>query len=154
LLTAQTELATSVDAKERQKLLDEGYISQDVSDYAGQIDHNKEKWEGFETQEVEDYSKVIKEMVGSSALLDKTLKENPEAMEDVALYTMKMNRGIKTLADNWDDWNSILLESDKGSHEYAEAILGLKGALSDVLGVSEDWISSDFFKGENLTLLE
>jgi hypothetical protein len=112
----------------------------------------------METQEVEDYSKIIQEMADDSDLLADSLggvsAEAIEAAEDVALYTMKMNRGVKTLADNWEDWLSILKKSDDGSEEYAKTIIGLKKALSDILGVSEDWISSNFFTEDIWTDLE
>ena len=146
LQSAMNDLALSAETpEERQEMLDKGEINEQALGYATMVNHNKEKWEGLETQEVEDYSEIIQEMATHSDLLADSLEGDVEAAEDVALYTMKMNRGIETLADNWEDWSSILKKSDKGSEEYSKTIIGLKKSLSDILGVSEDWISSDFF---------
>jgi hypothetical protein len=67
-----------------------------------------------------------------------------EAAEDVATYTMKMNRGIDTLAQNFENWNDILRNSDKGSVEFADSLNNMKVAMSDVLGVSEEFLSDNF----------
>jgi hypothetical protein len=55
-----------------------------------------------------------------------------------------MNKGIDTLADNFEDWSSVLKKSSKTSAEYSKAMSGMKKALSDVLDVESDLISSDF----------
>ena len=102
---------------------------------------------GFDDDDVDDiknYSKHIMEMAKSSKLLSDELADNAEAAADVAVYTARMNRGIETLADNFEDWSSVLKKSNKGSMEYSNALSGMKGALSDLLGVEQDFISADF----------
>lgn len=106
--------------------------------------HNKEKWEGMDPKEVEDYAKGLQKAAKSSDLLSDKLEENAEAAEDVALYTKKMNQGIDKLADGFKDWSDILKKSDKGSEEYISAMSDMKDAMSDVLGVSEEFLSDDF----------
>jgi hypothetical protein len=67
-----------------------------------------------------------------------------EAAEDVALYMLRMNKGVEALGENFEDWNSILTESDASSQEYIEAMDGVKDAMSNVLGISKKFISNDF----------
>lgn len=95
-------------------------------------------------QQMHNYAKHLIEVADESNLLDDTLDENAETAADVAIAVTRMNRGIDTLADNFKDWNSVLKKSDKASAEYADAMSGVKGALSDVLGVESDLIDSDF----------
>ena len=102
---------------------------------------------GFKEEDVADiqeYSKHLMEMAESSDVLADSLLEDADAAAEVATYTARMNRGIDTLADNFEDWNSILKKSDKSSMEYSKALSGMKSALSDVLGVEQEYISNDF----------
>ena len=55
-----------------------------------------------------------------------------------------MNKGINALADGFEDWNDIITKSNKESQEYSEAMYHMKQALSDVLDVESDLISSRF----------
>jgi uncharacterized phage infection (PIP) family protein YhgE len=104
--------------------------------------HNTEKWEGLDAGEVGDYADHLMSIAGSSDQLADTMSK--EAAEDVAAYTMKMNNGLAELNENLEEWSSILTASDKSSQEYAQAMKKMKKAMSDVLGVSEDFLSDDF----------
>jgi hypothetical protein len=57
---------------------------------------------------------------------------------------MKLNNGIDKLSSGFEDWSDVLKKSDKGSQEYAEAMNGMRDAMSDVLGVSEEYIDNDY----------
>ena len=105
---------------------------------------NEEKYEDIDLAAVDSYAKSLMNAAEASGLLDDSLKNNKEAAEDVALYTTKMNKGIDKLANGFEDWNSILKKSDKSSEEYNKAMSEMKDAMSDVLGVEEDFLSDDF----------
>lgn len=137
------ELALNAeDANERTELLKTGSI--DASTYGAAVmsAHNEEKWKGMDSEEIEKYADALKEAADNSELLFDNMTE--EAAEDVALYTKKMNQGVKKLADDFEDWSDILKKSDKSSEEYADAMFNVKDAMSDVLGVSEEFLSDDF----------
>lgn len=139
------ELALSAEsAAERAELLESGLIDADAYGYAAMAAHNEEKWEGMDPDEVEDYADSLMNAADASDLLSDELKDNEEAAEDVALYTKKMNKGIEALSEGFEDWSDVLTKSDKASEEYSEAMNGMKSAMSDVLGVSEDFLSDDF----------
>jgi hypothetical protein len=55
-----------------------------------------------------------------------------------------MNKGVKDLADNWDDWSAILKNSSKGSDEYYKTSEKVRDTLADLLDTSADYISLDF----------
>lgn len=95
--------------------------------------------------------------------LNKELNGNAEAAMNLAIRNQKLNKGINTLSDNWEDWGKILKKANKengkslkGTQDYAEALDGVKEALVDVLGVTDkDFFSDDFFEdAENLKLIE
>ena len=137
------ELALNAeDANERAELLKAGSIDAGTYGSAVMSAHNEEKWKDMDPEEVEKYADALKEAADNSELLFDNMTE--EAAEDVALYTKKMNQGVKKLADDFEDWSDILKKSDKSSEEYADAMSNVKDAMSDVLGVSEEFLSDDF----------
>ena len=153
------QLALSADsAQEREELLAQGIqsggtegINYDAYGKAAQAAMNEEAWEGLDVEEVQQYSDYLEDAFGMAE----------EGAEEVARSVTKMNRGVETLADNWENWGDILKtgnkagkEASKMSEEYAEALQGTKEAVSDLLDVSEDFIDSDFIsKPENLELI-
>ena len=130
------------DAAERIELLKSGDINAEAYSYAAMAAHNTEKWEGMDVDEVNDYAKAIQNAAGASKLLEGNISE--EVAEDVALYTKKMNQGVDKLSKGFKEWQDIIKKSDKASQEYAEAMVDMKDAMSDVLGTSEEFISDDF----------
>lgn len=100
--------------------------------------------EGLDVEELNDYANTIQDTADNSELLDDSLSENAVAAQQVAKQIMKLNRGVETLSDNWEDWGDILEKSDEGSQEYSEALQGTKEALADLADTSTDYISNDF----------
>ena len=145
---AMTELAmTASSAEERMQMLESGDIDEVAYAQASMSAINEEKWEGFSQEDiegVEDYANHLQDVAKESELVSDELENNEEAAEDVARQVTKMNRGIEDLAEGFEDWSDILENSDKSSQEYSEAMDGMKSAMSDVLGVSEEFLSDDF----------
>lgn len=111
------------------------------------------KMEGLDAAEVDDYGDWLQEIALESDNVSDSLATNGELADDVAQATMRMNKGVKKLADGYETWNSVLTKSTKESDEYRKAMTGMKDGLADVLNISEDFISNDFVS-ENLELIE
>ena len=94
--------------------------------------------------DMQDYAKHLMEVSGELEGVSDSLATDAESAADLAVEITRMNKGIDTLADNFDDWNDILKNSSKGSMEYSKALSGMKSALGDILDVNSDLISSDF----------
>lgn len=148
--TAMTQLAmTAGSAEERMEMLESGQINESAYGAAALSAINEEKWEGLDVEEVEDYSNHLQDLAGSSELVDSSLAENEETAEEVARAVMKTNDGVEKLSEGFEDWSDVIENSDEASEEYCDAMSGMKDALSDVLGVSEEFIDNDFIK-ENM----
>ena len=109
---------------------------------------------GAEKYELDE--KVLKTQ---ATLLQENMKElegNAVAAAQLAVNNQRLNKGINTLSDGWEDWQKILTTGDKTTQEYAETLESVKGALVDVLGVTDsDFFSNDFFESaETLELIE
>ena len=93
---------------------------------------------------MQEYAKNLSEIAEESEELSDDLATNAEAAADLAIEITRMNKGVESLADGFEDWSDVLKKSSKESQEYSEAMSGVKGALADVLDVSSDLISNDF----------
>lgn len=102
--------------------------------------------EDLDVEALNNYADTLQDTAKSSELLDDSLANNEIAAQQTAKQIMKLNRGVETLADNWEDWGDILEKSDAGSQEYSEALQGTKKALADLADTSSDYISNDFIK--------
>ena len=149
LRLAIAESAESIN--ELDDLLEEDKIG--LSEYnqaLGQM-HEAERMEDLDYGEIEDYADYLMDladaeetaMLGSEELSDE-LADNEEAAKDIAIQIKRMNKGVKSLADNWEEWSDILKNSSKGSEEYCDALNNTRDAMSDLLDISSDYMSADF----------
>lgn len=136
-VSAEIAYARLADAQKRQEMVSSGTISAEAAAAADLEDATAEKWENIDSDEVEAYSKHLQNVMGL----------NEEAAEDVALYTIKMNKGIESLVSGFDEWASAISQSSNVSEEYSVAMTKMKAALSDVLGVEEDFLTDNFVAG-------
>ena len=98
--------------------------------------------EGLDTEELQDYADYLREAAENMDDFNDSM--TAEQSRVVAKGIMKMNDAIDTLADNFKDWRNILEKSAEGSEEFADAMMSTKGAVADLLDVSQDFVSNDF----------
>ena len=107
---------------------------------------------GLDAEELQNYTKYLMEMAKESEELSDELATNADAAADFAKQVLRMNKGIETLAENFEDWNSILQESSETSVEYMEALQGTQEAVGDLLNIDGSELSGKFIK-DNLDLI-
>lgn len=135
----------TLDHSDQEQAVKKGEVSENAYGAVAEQDINAEAWDGLEVEEVQDYAKYLEDVFDIAE----------EGSEEAARSIMKMNKGVTTLNDNWEEWGSALKKSSKYSEEYADAMKGVRQALSDILDVSEDFIDVDFVNtAENLALIE
>lgn len=100
--------------------------------------------DGLDSSEVSEYAKGLREAAKEGKGLSKELTDNADSAEELSKQVIRMNRGVDTLADNWEDWSSILKKSSHTSQEYIEAMNDTKDALYDITGVEAEYISNDY----------
>lgn len=148
---AMNELAmTTETAQEAEEMLKNGSINEIAYNMSAIQRMSSEKWEDLDSSKVNKYADSLMKTAKNSKLLSDELINNKEAAEDVALYTMKMNNGIEKLKNGFKGWADVLKKSDSASQEYYDAMINIKDAMSDVLGVSEEFLTDEFIT-ENLT---
>jgi len=100
----------------------------------------------IDTEEIEDYAKQLMVVAKASDGLDDSLSEQADTALDVAKTVMIMNDGIENLAENWEEWDYILKKNSSTSEKYAQAIGGIRKAMSQILGVEESAFTNDFLE--------
>ena len=120
---------------------------------------NQRAWEldeqeevaGLDTTEIQEYSDWVQTASENSSYFSENLKEDDQASKDVATSILRLNRGVDTLGKEFYDsskktegWYDILKKSSKESLEYSKAMSGTKAALSDLTGVSKEFIRDLF----------
>ena len=121
---------------------------------------------GLDASEIDDYADHLQDLaameedayLGGEKLAD-SLEEDEDAAAMLSKHLSRMNRGVESLEKNWDDWADILQNSSKGSKEYFDAMQSTRSAMSDLLDVSEDFISADLVdslanNAENMELMQ
>lgn len=93
---------------------------------------------------MKEYARNLMEFSEEAGGVSEQLATNANSAADLAVEIYRMNKGIDALADGFEDWNDIITKSNKESQEYSEAMYYMKQALSDVLDVESDLISSHF----------
>lgn len=125
-------------------------------------------WDKLEQQQSENIDQQVTDNeldADTIAIQTELIQENTEALKDnenaakqLAVNNTRMNKGMETLIDNWEDWKEVLEDGDKTSTEYAETIADLRDTLGDLVGLSDDMadnLSAAFFdSADNLALLE
>lgn len=84
-----------------------------------------------------------------------SLQGNRSEALKVATVNARLNKGLKDLSDNWEDYNDILQSNDKESVEYQQTLSKLRTHLEDILNIDDDSLSSGFLESaENLDLMK
>ena len=132
LLEEQQELLTGTATSQDQlnQYLQQGLITQEQ--YNEAIDGTVIKEaieEGFDPESVIDFGEALEEVIDDFDGADKVAKK-------LALENKKLNKGIQTLADNWNNWGEAL--KDSTSPQYYEALTDIQNAMEDIFGIKPD----------------
>jgi hypothetical protein len=95
---------------------------------------NQEAYEGLDLAEIDAYGRYLADFYDVSQ----------EGAEEAARSTMKANNGLKTLMANYETWIPLLEDGTDGTEHSYQALRDMTTALSDLLDVSEEFISEDF----------
>lgn len=93
--------------------------------------------------------------------LSKELHLSEEEATRVAIANQRMNKGVKTLHDNWKNMGKVLKKTDHTTTDYADALSQAHEALADLVGATDaaaipmDFLDSTTESGaEHLALME
>ena len=145
MLQTEIAIASSYDNfRDLRQALEDGTIHLEAFNTAAvNLDKIKDI-EDLDSEELSKFSQYLQDIADSSDDLADNMSDN--ASKIVAKSIMKMNDGIDELANNWENWSSILEDSQSSAEEYSEAMNGMRGAMANLLDISEEFIDADFIK--------
>ena len=124
------ELTSQVEAY-KQAITDDDIISQNLIEKTlfnqiGLLDRLKE--EGFDLDLYEAYASKIEELNGPLAY-------QTDVLQELTIAQMKMQRGLKSLASNWENWNEIVEDAETNWQDYTDILPEVNETLADLLDI-------------------
>lgn len=132
------------------QIVDEGFnnledLHQKILDTVGDADLSTEADQyDLDVDSLNDYAEHLQDIAESSELVDDRLKDQQKVANQVAVAIARLNKGVKSLSENYEDWADVIKKSDKSSQEYSDAISGMRDALGDIFNAESDYVSNDF----------
>jgi hypothetical protein len=77
-----------------------------------------------------------------------------KAAAKLAVENQRMNKGVATLTENWQDWKNTLTTASKTSTDYAKAMGELTQVVRDLTGAGDDFVMTSEFLKDNMKLIE
>lgn len=104
---------------------------------------------GLDQEETDRYAariaESLKEQDEAAGDTVKSMEEYERLGREAAIANQKLDRGLKNLNENLDDYKKKLKDSNKGTAEWSEAMDDLKTDLADIVGFDDpDLITDDF----------
>ena len=105
---------------------EEAYI--DAADKAG---NERAQELDLDVDELEAYRDLL-------AQIHPELAENRKALNDVAIANKRMEKGVKTLAGDWEDFNDIMTDSEASIEDVSSVLPDINEGLQDILNISDE----------------
>ena len=157
--------ADTISEDEFQAQKDAAIKQNDMNDVTARASEHYQKLgqsEEAAAKAAKDYSEGVSEYADylKDVLRDQGLSQ--EQIDDIAEANSNLNRGIKDLIDNYDDYIDVIKyankegnEALKDSSDYSKAIRSLQGDLEDIVGVDTSQLSENFLtNADTLDLLQ
>lgn len=104
---------------------------------------------GLDQEETDRYAariaETLKEQDEAAGDAVKSMEEYERLGREAAIANQKLDRGLKNLNENLDDYKKKLKDSNRGTAEWSEAMDDLKTDLADIVNFDDpDLITDDF----------
>lgn len=103
---------------------------------------------GISDEDLQETTEAVKELNGMTGASQKQI-------EQTAIAILKFNKGLENLNSDLEEYGDILKnDAKKGTVEYNKALNAVRQDMADILNISEDSLSEEFFSPENFELME
>lgn len=89
----------------------------------------------------ENYDLDLEELKAYKELLLETnpeLKENQEGLDAIVIANKRMEKGVKEIASNWEDFNEIMSNSAASGEDVSSIMPEIESALQDILNLNTE----------------
>ena len=115
-------------------------------DNAGEL---KAKELGIDLEEFKSYRNLLIEQ-------NKEYRDNRELANDIAITNKRMEKGVKELAKEWEDYNKVMSDSASSNEDISTVLADIKPAIQDILNLNnEDFeLLPENFAKDNWNLIQ
>lgn len=131
------------DAEEAQNAIEEADFEFEVE----QAGLDLEETSNFASRIAED----LKEEDEALGEVTKSAKDYERQARSIAIANQKLNRGVRDVNENMDEYKEILTDANKGSIDYSKTMDKFKDNLADIFNVADGQLFSDDFAESMLT---
>ena len=85
---------------------------------------------GLEYETTENYANVLMELYEAQGL-------SKDAARELSIANQRLDNGLSSLNDNFEDWSKSLKNTNKASAEYAETVTSIREAFANLLNVAD-----------------
>mgnify|MGYP003291573754 CR=1 FL=1 len=129
----------------------------DANEYADALDlviATEAEMNDLDYEGILDYAKYLQENAEALEDVDDALKDNAQDAKKVATAHAKLNKAVKTLSDNWDDWNKAIKSGNM--NKLQEYLPDINESLKDMLDLTDETFAnlSDDFAIKNWDLIK
>ena len=104
--------------------------------------------------EADSLTAQAKELRNASKDVNGEMTLSAEQAAELAVQNQRLNKGLTKLVDGWSDWKKVLQSTDKTSQDYADTLVDLSKAVTDLVGWYEDLALDSEFVADNMDLIE
>jgi methyl-accepting chemotaxis protein len=115
-------------AKEFKEAFVEGLSEYDEEDAKNALDlqyESEAEGLGIDKEEFKSYRELLK----ANEDIAKAYEDNYEGLNKVAVANKRMEKGVKTLADDWEDYNDVMSDSTSTAADISSVMPGIKKGL-------------------------
>lgn len=85
---------------------------------------------GLDIEELDAYRKILAEE-------NEELAENRQALNDVAITNKRMEKGVKTLANDWESLDKVMTDNTSTAEDISSVLPTVNEGLQDILNLSD-----------------
>ena len=138
--------------QEALKKYDENEYIKNVENSANQ----KAKELGIDEKEFKAYRDLLGDSLNKEQKDPKYYKNHVDGINEIAIANKRMEKGVKTLAKDWNSYNKVMKDSDASLEDVSAVLPDINDGLQDILNLdNEDFeLLPDDFAQKNWSLIQ
>ena len=146
-------------ASEFQNAVQEALKKYNENDYIKNVENiasQKANELGIDEKEFKAYRDLLGDSLNKEQKDPDYYKKHVDGINEIAIANKRMEKGVKTLAKNWDSYNKVMKDSDASLEDVSAILPDINNGLQDILNLDDEdfeLLPKDFAK-KNWSLVQ
>ena len=142
-----------------QRAVQEALKKYDENEYIKNVENSanqKAKELGIDEKEFKAYRDLLGDSLNKEQKDPKYYKNHVDGINEIAIANKRMEKGVKTLAKDWNSYNKVMKDSDASLEDVSAVLPDINDGLQDILNLdNEDFeLLPDDFAQKNWSLIQ